>query len=446
MSKNLDFKGLDYKDTGRWRDGLWLRLLAALVVAFAGWLAVPGVARADWSVVGDTVPRDQVIDNDVLATGTDVVIDGTINGDLWAFGTTVTVNGPVSGSVVAGGETVTLNGEVGGSTYVVGRTMKMGETVSVLNDVHFAGLLLDGLRGSRIGRDLGVATLRARISSQVGRALSGIILLMTFDGQIGGGTTGAQGRVPILGGPVVALGGAPQGIGFGLGGGSFQIMIPSLGMKSPLQQEGDTSADPSAGIPGWLVARLTDLLILLVVGGLVLWLRPSLVQRPAEWLRRKPLRSAGLGLLIVLLTLPALIVAILLAVLLVIASIWLGSATFWGLAFVLCGIGFSTLILAVTLLILTVLFGSKVVVAELVGSLILTRLAPKVMKYRILPMLLGLVLYVVLRSLPYVGWAVDAIGAILGMGAIWIAYRHRERRPQAVGVDEQVQPAIAVES
>ena len=428
------------------RYGLWLNLLAALVVALAGWLAVPKVARADWSVVGDKVPKDQVIDNDVLATGTDVVIDGTINGDLLAVGSTVTVNGPVSGSLVAVGRTVTLNGEVGGSTYVLGRTLTLGETASVLNNVHFAGLLLDSRSGSRIGRDLVAASLRARISSQVGRALNALILLLTFDGQIGGdvGQPGA-GAQP-LGAVLVGPGGTPLGIGFGLGGGSFRIMAGGLGLKGPVQQQGDTSADPSAGIPGWLVARLTDLLILLVVGGLVLWLRPSLVQRPAEWLRRKPLRSAGLGLLVVLLVFPALVVAILLAVLLVIASIWLGSATFWGLAFVLWGIGFSTLILAVTLLILTVLFGSKVVVAELVGSLILSRLAPKVMTYRILPMLLGLVLYVVLRSLPYVGWAVDAIAAILGMGAIWIAYRHRERRPQAVGVDEQVQPAITVES
>jgi hypothetical protein len=440
-----EYKSLGIKATSL-RNGVWLRLLAALVVALAAWLAMPKAARADWSIIRDTVPKEQVIDNDVLATGTDVVIDGTINGDLWAVGSTVTVNGPVSGSLVAVGRTVILNGKVGGSTYIVGRTLKMGETVLVLHDVHFAGLLLDGLPGSRIGRDLGVATVRGRISGQVGRALSGFILLLTFDGQVGGDTAGAQGRVPILGGPVVGLGGSPLGIGFGLGGGGFQIMIPSLSLNGPAQQQGDASTDPSTGMPDWLVARLTDLLILLVVGGLVLWLRPVLIECPAEWMRHKPFPAAGLGLLVVLLTLPAAIAAILLAVLLLLVGIWLGSATFWGLAFVLWGIGFPTLILTVALLALTIAYGSKVIVADLVGSLILKRLAPGVMKYRVLPLLLGLVLYVLLRSIPYVGWIIEAIVTILGLGGIWLAMRRREPASQAVALDEQEQPTLGLES
>lgn len=73
-------------EAGR-RDRLGLRLLAALLVALTGLIAVPGAARADWSVVGDTVPSGQVIDNDVLVTGRDVVIDGIVTllglGAIW---------------------------------------------------------------------------------------------------------------------------------------------------------------------------------------------------------------------------------------------------------------------------------------------------------------------------------------------------------------------------
>jgi hypothetical protein len=185
---------------------------------------------------------------------------------------------------------------------------------------------------------------------------------------------------------------------------------------------------------------------LLLVGGLAIWLRPALIQRPAESLRRRPLPAAGFGLLAVLLVVPAVIVAILLAVLLVIVGIWLGSATFWGLAFVLWGIGFPVLTLAVALLALTVAYGSKVIVADLVGSLILKRLAPGVMKYRILPLLLGLVLYVLLRSIPYVGWVIEAIVTILGLGGIWLAARRRQPAVQVAAVGEQGEPAPALES
>jgi cytoskeletal protein CcmA (bactofilin family) len=381
----------------------------------------------------------------VLATGTDVVIDGTINGDLWAFGSTITVNGPVSGSLVAVAKTVTLNGEVGGSAYVAGRTLTMGETAFVVNDVHFAGILLDGQAGSRTGRDLGIATVRARLSGQLGRSLSGFILLMTFDGKIGTNTTGAQGSAPALQGPVVGFGG-PMGIGFGLGGVTFQIRTIGLAPKGPALQEGDAPAETSTGIPDWLAARLNDLLILVLVGGLVIWLRPKLILRPAEWLRRRPVPAAGFGLLFVLLSFSAVVAAIVLAVALLIGGIWLGIATLWALAIVLWGIGYPALILGLALLVVTIVYGSKIVVAYLVGSLILTRLAPKAMEYRILPLLLGLVIYVLLRTIPYAGPVIDAIVTLFGLGAIWLAYRHRERRTKAPGAEEQVEPALAPES
>ena len=436
---------LEHKDATSWRHGLWLRLLAALVVALAGWLAMPRVARADWSVVGDTVPSGQVIDNDVLATGTDVLIDGTVNGDLWAVGSTITVNGPVSGSLVAVGETVTLNGKVGGSTYIVGRTLKMGETAEVLHNVHFAGLLLESQSGSQIGRDLVAASVRAHVSSQVGRALNALILLLTFDGQIGGGTDQPSAGALWLG-PLAGPGGALLSIASGGGGGSLEILSPGVLSKGVVQQQGDAAEGQSAGIADWLVAHLVDLLILLLLGGLVIWLRPAFIQPPGEWLRRKPLSAAGFGLLALVLALPAVVVALLLAVALLIGGIWLGSATVWTLAFILWGIGYPVLTLAFTLLAVTFLYGSKVIVADLVGTLILKRLAPRAMKYRILPLLLGLVLYMILRSIPIVGWAIEVIVTILGLGAIWVAYRHRRSAPQAEGVDEQIEPALALEA
>jgi hypothetical protein len=58
---------------------------------------------------------------------------------------------------------------------------------------------------------------------------------------------------------------------------------------------------------------------------------------------------------------------------------------------------------------------------------------------------LGLVLYVVLRAIPILGWVIEGIVTIFGLGAIWLAYRHRRPTPQAVGVDEQVHPAPTLE-
>jgi cytoskeletal protein CcmA (bactofilin family) len=423
-----------------------LQILVALLLALAGWVALPQVARADWSIVGDTVPAGQVVDNDVLARGTDVVIDGTIQGDLFAFGSTVTVNGPVTGSVVAVGRAVTLNGEVGGSVYALSRTLALGSASYVENNVHYVGLLLDSQRGSRIGRDLVAASVRGQVSSEIGRGLNALILLLTFNGQIGGGLEGpSQGALSPAGAQVrrgdtllfVSVAPAdlpafaaarPAGLLPSLESvPGLSLVAPSLAMfttGTAQQQEGEPGS-AAAGMPQWLLARLGDLAILLLVGGLALWLRPALVQHPAAWMRRRPLPSAGLGLVAMAIAINAVAIAILLAALLLVIGIWLGGITLWELAFIFWGIGYPALILAFSAFALTVLYGSKAIVAYLIGTLILGRLAPRSLAYRILPLLLGLVFYTLLRSIPTLGWAIEMLVIIFGLGAIWVALRQR---------------------
>jgi cytoskeletal protein CcmA (bactofilin family) len=399
--------------------GRLLQILGALALAIIAWLAVPQPAQADWSVVGDTVPAGQVIDNDVLAQGTDVVIDGTINGDLLAVGSNVTVNGSVSGSLVTLARTVTVNGQVGGSVYVISRALTLGSAANVVHNAHYLGLLLDSQPGSQVGRDLVVASVRGRVSSQIGRGLKAAILLLTFNGQIGAGVE-APGEGATLpdrfepGGTLLFVGSSA---------GRYQgVAAPALGIRS-LQQEQEPVA---AGVPEGLLRRLGDLVALLLVGGLAFWLRPGLIQRPAERLLRQPLPSGGYGLLVLVFAVTALIVAILLAVLLFFIGMWLGGVALWELAFLLWGIGYPALILALSLFVLTVLYGTKVIVADLVGTLILKRLAPKSLDTArgILPLLLGLVLYVLVRSIPFLGLAVEVVVTVFGLGALWLTLRH----------------------
>ena len=397
-----------------------VHMLIVLLLALTAWLAATGPARADWAVVGDTVPAGQVIDNDVFIRSGDVVIDGTINGDLLAIGSTVTVNGSVTGSLLAAGGTVAVNGRVAGSTYALARTLKLGPTAEVMRSAHFAGLLLDSQRGSRIGRDLVAASVRGRVSSQIGRTINAVILLLTFNGQIGGGAD-----TPAPGARLPAQIGAGDLLFFtSMGSKPLGLAMPALlaGRQNELAM---AEAATVAGIPRWLVDRVADLAVLFLVGGLALGLRPVLIRRPADSLRRKPLPAAGLGLVALTIALNGAAVAILLAVLLLVLGIWLGALALWELAFLLWGIGYPGLILVLASFALLVLYGSKAIVAYLVGSLILKRLAPSVLEYRILPLLLGLVLYVVLRSVPIMGPALEVIVTVFGLGATWLALRRQ---------------------
>lgn len=186
-----------------------------------------------------------------------------------------------------------------------------------------------------------------------------------------------------------------------------------------------------------LMALLADLVVLLLVGGLALWLRPALIERPAESLRRKLLPAAGLGLVALTIAVNGVAVAILLALLLLIFGIWLGGMTLWQSAFVLWGIGYPSLILAFSSFALLVLYGSKAIVADLVGRLILKRLAPSSLGYRILPLLLGVVLYVGLRSIPIVGRAIEVIVTVFGLGACWVALRDGRSQASQAPVDQE---------
>lgn len=63
------------------------------------------------------------------------------------------------------------------------------------------------------------------------------------------------------------------------------------------------------------------------------------------------------------------------------------------------------------------------------------RLAPNSLNYKILPLLLGLLIYVLLAWLPYFGWVVAVLVNAVGLGAAWLAYRD-------IGSDNTEEPAL----
>jgi hypothetical protein len=125
---------------------------------------------------------------------------------------------------------------------------------------------------------------------------------------------------------------------------------------------------------------------------------------------------------------------ILVAFLILMLGIGLGALNFWDLAWTVWGVGFTSLGLAFWLSLLFVSYGTKVIVAFLVGSLILKRLAPNSLQYKILPLLLGLLIYVLLAWLPYFGWVIAVLVNAIGLGAAWLAFR--DRSPE--GSEEEI--------
>jgi hypothetical protein len=228
---------------------------------------------------------------------------------------------------------------------------------------------------------------------------------------------------------------------FFVGAGGRKIVGYAAPLRELLTPPSRQNQDEEPGgrdtiLPAWLVARMGELVALLLVGALAVWLIPSRLKGWTAQLRAKPLPAAGFGLLALAVFANGLVIALVLGALILVTGLWLGSVALWELAFLFWGIAYSCLILAFSLFALAVFYGSKVIVAYLVGGLILGRFAPRAAEYRILKLLLGLALYIVLRSIPTLGWVIEVIIMVLGLGAIWLAFR---AKPAPV-VETPVQP------
>lgn len=175
----------------------------------------------------------------------------------------------------------------------------------------------------------------------------------------------------------------------------------------------------------WLQWVVEEFITLLVFGLLGIWLFSAFLKRSAEKFEAKPLQSTGIGLLGLVISIALIGVVILAGLLILILGIGLGALNLWDLAWAVWGVGFSSLGLAFWLSLLFVSYGTKVIVAFLVGTLILRRLAPNSLNYNILPLLLGLLIYVLLAWVPYFGWVIAILVNAAGLGAAWYAFRER---------------------
>ena len=395
-------------------------------------------ARADGIIQGDTVSAGQVVDNDAVMAGEDIVVDGTIKGDLFAFGRTVTINGDVDGSVFAAGGEITINGEIRGTVYSAGRVLEMGSESVANRNVYFIGLQLITQKGSTIGRDLLGASLSAKLSGTVVRDLKAIIGLLSFLGEIDQAVEEEQAEPETETSPTGSLD-SQENAAADLDG--VISLIRSSGKDEPLQMpakellsrsltQGFQKTVKEQGISSydlqeWLVELIRDFVTLLIIGLVAIWLLPSKLELWAEKLRAKPLPAAGYGLLGLIVAANAVIVVTLIAIIILAIGLGLGLITFWDLAFIFWALAFSSLALTTTLFFVFVIYISKVIVAYLTGMLIVKALIPKTANYRIVPLLIGLLIYVLLASAPYIGWAIAIIATILGLGAVGVAFRDK---------------------
>lgn len=342
----------------------WLTLFGLLVLIGSSVAVAQGVLGGKFRT-GDqiVVAQGETVEGDLYASGRTIRVDGTVDGDLVASGGEVEVTGEVTGDLMAGSGSVDISGRVGGDARLgAGRVTVSG---SVGEDLLVGAGQVTITSSGEIGEDFVFGTGRT-----------------VLDGQVAGDVLGSTGNYARRG----SVGGTER-----------------VNIREPPEE-------PTFG--DRLLGGLRRLASVLIVGALLLWLAPQFMDGTAESVRRRPLASVGVGALSLV---GSAILAIVVLIVTVLVGILFGLLGLGGLFVILLFATVLLLALLAFLLVLILAFVAPGVVGLAIGRLLL-REGSRLRRWAALA--LGVLLVVVISSIPVVGGWIGSLVAMFGLGAV----------------------------
>ncbi len=451
---------------------LAIRVLLAFSMVLMLAAASVQTARAMEIDQDGNVGADEVVNDDLILTEDIVEMAGTVNGNLLAFGSTVTISGTVNGDVIAGASTVNITGTVNGNVFAMGgeilvdgrvedslffggNSLTLGPKASVGSNLYAAGFSINLQSGSTVTRDIATAGYQVILAGEIGRDVRAGVGAFELTGKIGRNVIVDVGEPSEddTGAAYTYMSSMPFGhvsriIPVGLHISSEAVIGGKLEYTSAVEQTAGIQATPAGGVVYHYVPRengsdrsdiknihvidfgsmvmsyvfgvIREFLTLVLLGALAVWLIPSLLARATGMLRAKPLPSLGWGLVVLIAGLIALVVA---SILILMLGLAIGVVTLFGLMSAVFGIGFSAIGLSGALFLAIAQYGSKLVVALLIGDLILRLVRKDYSASNFWPLLLGILLMVFVDALPILGTLVSFFVILFGLGAIWMIFR-----------------------
>lgn len=147
---------------------------------------------------GETVTVEGEVDGDVFAFTERLTLEGEVDGDVFAFAERITILGVVSGNVLALGETIDLSGEVRGSVFSAGERIELNGAVQ--RSVHATARDIRVGESAKIGRDVSAAARRLEVEGMVARDLSAAVGELQFSGELGRDLSAVSDEIAILDG------------------------------------------------------------------------------------------------------------------------------------------------------------------------------------------------------------------------------------------------------
>jgi len=409
-------------------------LLSTLVLFVLFGMVSP--AHAQGIIVDDSISKGEKIEQNVVLTGDVVRLDGSVIGDVLAIGNRFELNGEVDGNLIILATEANINGTVGRNLFNAAISTTMQPDADIGMDFYILSGDLTTNPGSTIGRDLVAYTLGAQLQGEVGRNTQGFIGLGPLASILWEQIKKIelpQIEFPFHETTPITFAGLNINISP-----IISSTLSSMGVDT--QQSGGIQWDV---VGEWFLARLRALAVYLVLGVIFMLLFPRFLEESAEMIWKKPLQSTGMGIVLLVFVLASFILLLGLLIPLMLFFSWI---TLEGLAVITGFVGYSSLILGMTLFVIYGLYLTKVIAGYLIGKRILNLAAPGAIRYRILSLLLGGILLVLIGAIPFLTIIISAWLSLVGIGAAWYVWRtRRETRHISSEEAQPMDPTRAME-
>lgn len=321
---------------------------------------------------GNTIKLDGTVDGTTFAAGREIIVNGLVKGDLFIAGEVVTINGKINGNLYGAARKITVNGQVMGDMFAAAENLELTDQAVINRDLLVAAAQI--VHSGQVGRQLFASGQNLVIAGVVkdNVKLTAEKLELKDSSRIEGNLLYFSPEQAIVAdGAKVA------------GETSWQKVVPEV------RQERKEFGEEIWGV------------ILSIAGALLVWFivtiwRPQFWSETARTISEEPLKTIGVGALVVFFT-PFL------AVLLMITVIGLPLGIMLGLAY---GVG---------------LYLSKLIAAVFIGSWLAGKLAWPAIHKGLWLVFMGLMILALLTRIPVLGFLVLVLMIFTGLGALLLA-------------------------
>lgn len=369
------------------------RVFAILIVFLSlALLPLTVIAQNGQDKTNIVLAKNEVINKDYLAAGNTVSLEGTVNGDAYLAGGNIVVDGIVNGDLIAVGGNLDIRGTVTGNIRAAGGNINFGGTVG--RNATLAGGSVNIASNANIGGSLASAGGNVVILSPVGKEANLAGGQITIGNNIGGDVNAAAGQISLTSN--AAINGNLNYLSENSASISQEATVSGeITQNIPKEKPQETARQ---GVDNFLnFYRIASFILAAIIGFLLIRFLPVYFNKTVELINKKPWASLGIGLLAAI-VLPFILILLFITVI---------------------GIPIAIIL---TFVFIVFIYLAKIFVSFLIGQLVFRQFNIQIHKIWLL--LLGLVIYTLVTSIPIFGWLISTIVGLIGLGAALIAKKN----------------------